>query len=398
MKKFNKGFTLIEIIICISLIVVIGLGSFIAVKQGAKSVKNKRLNQITDKVLLAAQVYIETNKETYNQLYNKENSVVIPLNVLVNDGLLTLEDTDLKSEQIEDEYIIATLANGGSGDADCVDITTNASWNLSKENPIYICNNKSSGTNSIIIGGTNSNIDTVKVQEEVTESDGIYRFSGGDNYITYNGKTNRIILVDRDDSLVIGTTESTFGSIFNGKTQKYSSASGHKYLNVVPAVSNLANSFSLRSEKYYTDSSCRNAIFDDNTYAYLGGLPVDGRNYRAELIIYDKNTEVKNGEVSLSIYDISALDLTIKKLTNKEYNPATNTSEHFYRGALYEKSSYGYCVRDQGRYSGSTVDVIYDVYKLGTIESAKKIKLKSCMKITGGTGTEVNPYEISDLC
>ena len=52
-------------------------------------------------IKISNDLYIETNKETYNQLYEKNNGVVIPLNVLVDEGLLSLENTDLKKSDIE---------------------------------------------------------------------------------------------------------------------------------------------------------------------------------------------------------------------------------------------------------------------------------------------------------
>lgn len=133
----KKGFTLIEMIISLTLITILGVSSVVGIKYVNKNIRISKLDEITDKALLAAKVYIETNKETYNQLYNKQNGIIIPLNVLVNEGLLSLKNTDLKKSDYEDEYIVTALTDTkGEG---CIDITTNASWNLSKDNPIYIC-------------------------------------------------------------------------------------------------------------------------------------------------------------------------------------------------------------------------------------------------------------------
>jgi prepilin-type N-terminal cleavage/methylation domain-containing protein len=52
MKK--NGFTLIEIIISLSLIVIVGVGSIIGVSSINKWVKISRLEQITDKAIEAA--------------------------------------------------------------------------------------------------------------------------------------------------------------------------------------------------------------------------------------------------------------------------------------------------------------------------------------------------------
>ena len=163
--KNKKGFTLIEIIICISLIVVIGTASFFGIKIIRKNILVDKLEKINDKILSAAEVYIETNKETYNQLYKKKNGVVIPLNVLVNEGLLSLENTDLKQTDIEDEYVITALTSSTpSSTSDCIDIRTSTSWMTTSTAPIYICTNSSGGGN-LTITTDDSNYDKVVNKE-----------------------------------------------------------------------------------------------------------------------------------------------------------------------------------------------------------------------------------------
>ena len=74
MKK--QGFTLVEIIVVITLIAFIGTVSFFGIRLVTKNIKVSKLEQITDNVLRAAEIYIETNKDTKTQLYNNKNSVL----------------------------------------------------------------------------------------------------------------------------------------------------------------------------------------------------------------------------------------------------------------------------------------------------------------------------------
>ena len=88
----KKGFTLIEIIVCLSLVTIIGVFSFFGVRLVNNNIRINKLSQITDKAIQAAQVYIETNKEASSQLYREKNGVVVPLNVLVNEGFIASYD------------------------------------------------------------------------------------------------------------------------------------------------------------------------------------------------------------------------------------------------------------------------------------------------------------------
>ncbi len=160
MRKNKRGFTLIEIIIAIALISVIGVGSVIGVRTISKNITINKLEQITDKILVAAEVYIETNKETYNQLYNNKNGVIIPLNVLVNEGLLDIKGTKLNDTELKNNYIISMLS-GGDPTGECVDIKTLTSWNETSNEPIYICGNTKGGS-----GNTNNDIKKTLIENE----------------------------------------------------------------------------------------------------------------------------------------------------------------------------------------------------------------------------------------
>ena len=88
--KNNKGFTLIEKIICIAILAIVGVTGIVITLNDKK---NNNLLDYMDIILNASNVYLETNKEVKEQLYNEKNAVYIPLRALVNEGLLDLSNT-----------------------------------------------------------------------------------------------------------------------------------------------------------------------------------------------------------------------------------------------------------------------------------------------------------------
>ena len=152
-KIKSKGFTLIEIIVSLVIISIISVGSVVGVKYVNEKIRISKLNQITDKVVQAAEVYLESNKESYNQLYNNKNGVLITIKTLIKEGLLDLTGTDLKEEDYKNEFVLTVFAeeevpnNNG-----CQEISSIPSWeNIDK--PIYICLNN---TNSTTLNTTNN--------------------------------------------------------------------------------------------------------------------------------------------------------------------------------------------------------------------------------------------------
>lgn len=215
----KKGFTIIEIIISVSLIVVITVGSFVGIRLVDKKILVDKLNQITDKATLAAQVYIETNKSVSNQLYQNKNGVSLPLQLLVNEGLLSLDGTKLNNEDIKNQYVITFLGKTGeSGTDNCEQITSTTSWGNDKE--IYLCMNSDGSSNL-------ATIDPTKYSNKTNVANEPYYFTGfyPHNYVKYNDANKlqcnlyrrynnhfiknltlgdfKILYVDRDDTITL---------------------------------------------------------------------------------------------------------------------------------------------------------------------------------------------------
>ena len=237
MKK--RGFTLIEIIVSIAIIALIGVGSFVGVRYVNEKIRINKLSQITDKAIMAADVWIESNKEASNQLYSERNAVFVPLTHLVNDGLLSLDNTDLTLDNIKGEYVIKALSGEGK-DTSCDEIKTVTSWD--KSNPLYICthlNNDGSTSSNISI------IDPDKTSNMNKASREPYYFKGIDpkNFVKYGEKRYRILYINNDDSLVLfdsnlynnydfSSRKWVYDNSFNGYTNNLSFVYGSALISV----------------------------------------------------------------------------------------------------------------------------------------------------------------------
>ena len=413
MKK--RGFTLIEIIICILLLAVIGTASLMGIRLINKNIKIDKLEKITDRVLKAAEIYIETNKETYNQLYKKKNGVVIPLNVLVNEGLLDLSGTTLEKKDIKDEYVISALATTTptSSSSGCVDITTNASWNLSSDNPIYICTNTSStgggGTgssggsgagNSIIIGGNTSNA-------ESTKGERTYITNYTRNYISYNSKTYRLLYIDYDDSLVLYTTESTFGDAFNNITQETesdqdqaSSLTDNSLMHPSNVNDSYCNRYTWCTEGKKIDVPVYNSTSACSSSTLTGVINNDDYNFY--FTGSNKSYKFKYHN-TVSNYIESGRWASTHGIAHKRINK-TNKEQYiglsdFVNLSNAAGSNPTFITSKKDLYVIDTLSIYSNpgCRRIGYL-TGMKIQLRPCMKISEGIGTNVNPYKLVNMC
>lgn len=154
MKK--KGFTLIEIIICIALIAVIGTVSVVSVNK-AMSVKGeaKILEKNEPNFRDALEVYLSTHTEVLENVNDNVKAAVVSLELLKNEGLISedlgidyknnyftltnavlLEDT----EDLSDVELKDVCANQ-------IEIKTFASWELNDDatEVVYVCPREGDG-------------------------------------------------------------------------------------------------------------------------------------------------------------------------------------------------------------------------------------------------------------
>ena len=90
-KKNKKGYTLIEIIICLTLIVMIGGLSLIILNKNT-STKNVDLDNVIEQV---ADVYLSVNKDMEN-LLNTNGYLTLPIEKFIDTGLLKIDDIDIE--------------------------------------------------------------------------------------------------------------------------------------------------------------------------------------------------------------------------------------------------------------------------------------------------------------
>lgn len=148
--KNKKGFTLVEIIICIVLILLIG-GSFFAITLNNKKQKEEKIFEVTRKLQEAAGVYLAINKEiddTIEQnIYNGGSGYVIPIKTLLDEGFIsekyitTLESNGQKIS--DDAYMLAALFSGDTTMCDNTHGVITIQPNYDPEHntePYYLCN------------------------------------------------------------------------------------------------------------------------------------------------------------------------------------------------------------------------------------------------------------------
>lgn len=153
MKK--KGFTLIEIIMCISLISIISVCTTVIVIKNNENKEQKALNNYKTLFDNALKVYLSNHKEITNNLNNNVKAAAVTLEVLKNDGLIV---DDLDIDYKNNYYLLsnAKLLDNDAGNKNCendvIAIEVFAKWDLSGidgSKVIYVCP-KNSSSNSLL--------------------------------------------------------------------------------------------------------------------------------------------------------------------------------------------------------------------------------------------------------
>lgn len=111
----KKGFTLIEILIVISLLAIITTSSFIAFRSVNENSKNNDYTRIVEEFKTTAEVYVDKNEELRKNIYNKEiNYYDVTLNMLLKDGLIENDIVNPKTNKKfnYDSYIRISYNNG----------------------------------------------------------------------------------------------------------------------------------------------------------------------------------------------------------------------------------------------------------------------------------------------
>lgn len=230
----KKGFTIIEIIICLGIITLIGTICTVVL---VKNNKDKNIEKITNIILDAAKVFANVEKDEDGNNYISEiekgrGGVKIPLSILVNKGYVKKEDANviyneykdtkvLKEGTDEDYYVL--LLDGRESETDSFYCENNqyqleASWKIDAGKTLYLCNKKiSNGSSSSLRNlltlknalffnypDRNNYKDEDRGLYVLSDSNGysLYFYGNVDNnYLKFAGKTWRIVRVMDDGSV-----------------------------------------------------------------------------------------------------------------------------------------------------------------------------------------------------
>lgn len=154
----NKGFTLIEIIICISLLTLVGTISIMSIIKLTK-IKTADLLEKNSRVLNnALEVYLDKHPEITNNVNDNFEGAIVTLEVLKNDGLIDIKG--LSKKEYKKNYFLLSktnivLSGKFKGKDSCGDnllrVASIASWNVNTDEVVYICPTESNSVSEEII-------------------------------------------------------------------------------------------------------------------------------------------------------------------------------------------------------------------------------------------------------
>ena len=188
----NKGFTLIEIIVCIALLSIITISSIVIVNKK----NNDILKDINKKVSNAVDIYLNTKKDedgdTYIEGINKGGQgLYINLKTLNDEGLIdkeivnTLEKKENKKS--EDLKILATKSISSTNTKECLgQIEYTFSWDSLSESPIYLCPKNMNGIETNILNKLINNANVTELNS-ITYENNYYKH----NSVEQNGGTSQ---------------------------------------------------------------------------------------------------------------------------------------------------------------------------------------------------------------
>jgi len=338
----KKGFTIVEIILSISLVIIIGVVSLFSFNLIKKQNLVKNLNSMKTTIYQAMNVYIETHNETKEQLFNKKNGVAIPLVTLEKEGLIDFGNLD-----IEDQFVVTALAE----ENDCSDPSELPSWDFGENRVLYICSDADQAIKTL----------EGRINQLETEMLSLTMLS---NNLSSKIDTESTAIQTKIDALKNDLTT------INTNIQKLSNGGIDTSTNIGKA----------RNEAYYYKGSRADNYIKMNSGTYRI-IMIDTDN---SIVVADR----RNSNISSSCRKstTSSADF-LHDIT--DLIPVGDNSTSIYASSwIYNDYAYRYyfvsATRDLEDYIQSSYEYAY--------------RLKSSIKINGGTGTSDNPYTISSTC
>ena len=273
-KKNNRGFTIIEIIVCISLISIIGIGMTIIIVKNNEKKEQKILNKYETTFDNALEVYLSNHEEISNNLNTNAKAAAVTLEVLKNDGLIA-EDLDIDYKN--NYYLLSNAkllsADENTSNVECdnnvVPIEVFKKWDLSEDDDgkrvIYICPNNDDSSNNT------TSADTKDLEERVSKLETLLqRMNMNDkNYVIFDVESDNSQLAyfpDNEDNNEYGDYNDIWrivenASSSNNYTLMYNQSISTNYSSLFPKVSDI--------EDYTKDSSNKLLVEETQTkYKY----------------------------------------------------------------------------------------------------------------------------------
>lgn len=350
----NRGFTLIEIIVCIAILSVISVSVIVVTNNNNKD----ELLEITNEILNSSRLFIELEKDENGKNYSKEiingaKGVKIPLKTLVQKGYVDEKDAnkiyDKKSSLLtsgsQDFYVMFINSGGEEDYCELGEITSIASWMI-EDKPIYLCNNNSDNSNEVIenvknyfdlinTGVLKYEVDTSKfaVSTEYIEKltsegkdisnltdkeNGMYVFNqDGEMYVYYRGAVdNNYLKLGKDSSgnelvwRIIWLRDDNKVKLVLNDTVKLKTNHSNKLINTDSKM--IGISLKIHPNYYYSENEIREKYLSkceaDWTrwrYCYVSNYYyIDSSNSITEVSKIESTYKINNIDVLSEKYDI----------------------------------------------------------------------------------------------
>ena len=366
----KKGFTLVEIILSIGLVVLIGTVSIFSFNLIKKNNKTKTLESMSDTILTAVNLYVETNSDVKEQLYNNKNGLKIPLTTLEIAGLVDFEDIELD----EEDFVVTMLGSTDPNDDTCANTYTAKSWNITSGETIYICEKRDGTSNFMTIGGIADNLG------KITKERHYYKDGTKGNAVLTDNHYSQIVYIDLDDSIVLTTR------------MKVDLKDGIDYTTVGKYI--VYKDYYHYNYQKYNSSGLSTAWSSIITPKYIFGID---EKYIQPINVVANVSYTYNGTYNGTLdmcYDRKEGSCTA--YSNRSSVPSE--TNHIQKGtrtlALLTKED----VINASLYSTPEADSFkskYCVSNNGNCNYYFKVKLKPCVKLSNANGTIDDPYTLN---
>lgn len=405
--KNKRGFTLVEIIICISLIVIIGVSATVVVLKANKTREINILKANEKKLENALQVYVSNHKEITTNLNNNAKAALVTLEVLKNEGLIK---DDMKVDYKENYFMLSNAVLAPAGKYDCennvIGIEVFKKWDLKEldgSKVIYICpRDNGVSSNNVIINkedyvakGENPK-NFVKINERLWR---IVEITNGNVFLIANDEESVIKLTPKELVRKRNTCNNWSGSVFEGCGNvsindselniKYVTGidvfkAGDTYFDYNNNWHTYINEYSNYPEKF------KQKVFE--TYTPGKSSYTRYQTYETNIGLIDLET-LKNANSNDGNYIIDLLSKYTKN--DDEYILSVGTYSLFQYIASAEEGK-----ADSLFINPHTVDINmpYRLHKDAKLYIVPIIKLKNCYNFTNGEGTKDEPYELINNC